>query len=198
MPIPPPAPPARLDAVREAACLAHTVPGVTLRLQCPAGDDVLVSYACLGADLDPCQLRAALMAIDSGRSEPELLWGFQVTVEVVAGLRPLGGGLYQRTQFGLTERWFVTTLEPDAVVAAVGECPLAAADQVHVVVKPDLDLGVHAVCVRIDDSAEAGHLDELATWVLGRVLVAELLAGLPRSIHETHSPRPRAETDDPA
>jgi hypothetical protein len=196
MPTRPPVPPARLDAVREAACLAHTVPGVTLRLQCPVGDDVLVSYACLGADLDPCQLRAALMAIANGRTEPELLWGFEVTVEVVAGLLPLGGGVYQRTQFGLTERWFVTTLEPDAVVAAVGECPLAAADQVHVVVKPDLDLGVHAVCVRSDDSAQAGLLDELASWVLGRVLVAELLAELPRSIHETHTPQPRAQAED--
>ncbi len=48
-------------SLREAACLAHTVPGVTLRLHCRSGAELLVSYSCLGADLDPCRLRATLV-----------------------------------------------------------------------------------------------------------------------------------------
>lgn len=163
--------------VREAACLAHSIPGVTLRLVCQGGEEVLVSYACLGADLDPCQLRAALMAElahparGSGRLARAVM-----RIEIVAGLCALGAGLYRRSggPDGSDERWFVTSLPPGSIPALLDDCPVASVAQFDVVVRPDPDLGLCAVGV----SGPAADLDEAAVWALGRIAVAELLRSL--------------------
>lgn len=157
-----------LSPLVELACLAHTVPGVTLRVWNAAGRDVLVSRGCLGADLDPCQLRAALLA---GH-------GAGITrVEVVGGVTPLGGGLYQRHHPGAAdERWFVTSLTPEEVIPVLADQD--GPDAVSVVIRPDPALGTCAVCVSAERGTPALALDEAAVRVVGAVLVGELLAPL--------------------
>ena len=168
----------RVEQLTAAACLAHAVPGVTLRLHCTSGAALLVSSTCLGADLDPCALRAALVQDGSRPVAPAV-----TSVEFVAGLTPIGGGLHQRT-VGAHERWFVTTLAPAAIVKALadGDGTRAGAEDafarygIHTIVRPDRALGVHAVGVRAGPEAPAAALDEAAVWALGRVAVTELLA----------------------
>lgn len=169
---------AQLDELRELACLAHTIPGVTLRVICQAGNELLVSYACLGADLDPCQLRAALLADDA--HTPGRLAAGITQIEIVAGVASLGGGLYQRTHPGAaSERWFVTTLATNAVQELVQGFPDTGG--LRAVIKPDPELGVNAVCVGADRDTSASVLDELAVAILGAVLVDELAASLAAS-----------------
>jgi hypothetical protein len=172
----------RHDDLRELTALAHTVPGVTLRLHCTSGNELLVSSTCLGADLDPCRLRATLLR-ERGRGH--LAAGID-RAELVAGLRPLGAGLYQRAG-AADERWFVTPLAPSTVVAAITDDAEDAADQpadeprhaaFHTIVKPDPELGLHTVCVSAGPDSAVAELDEAAVWALGRVLVAELTAQL--------------------
>lgn len=156
--------------LREAACLAHTVPGTTLRLRTIAGGrGMLVSRHCLGADLDPCALRAAVLARTGER-----LAGIVGEIELVAGVVHLGGGLYARTGAdGGDERWFLTHLAHPQVVAALQECPVREPEgvQLDVVVKPDPELGMCAVRL-----AGAGStLDAVSMWMLTACLVEELL-----------------------
>jgi len=164
-----------VTALSELACLAHTVPGVTLRLWSVGGQELLVSYACLGADLDPCRLRAALLAGHGVGVE---------RIEIVAGVAPLGGGVYQRTHPGAAaERWFVSSLDAGTLAAALAAC--RDVPGFRTVVKPDPELGVSAVCVVAEPGLSAGELDEVAVELLGTVLVEELL----------HQPLPTSHAD---
>lgn len=159
-----------IDRLREAACLAHTIPGTTLRLRPAAGRSLLVSRNCLGADLDPCRFRTAMLCRTG-----EHLAGTIVDIELVAGLVDLGGGLYRRRgDDGCEERWFVTSLPHDHVVALLADCPLATPDDLTVVVKPDLELGRCAVRLALPRPDIV--LDEVAMWTLSACLVEELLA----------------------
>lgn len=168
----------RLDPVREAACLAHVVPGVSLRLPLANGEHLLVSHVCLGADLDPCQLRVALIA-DRAHGLA-VLTDLIVGAEVASGLVYLGGGLYQRVHAGTAERWFTTTLPPHAVADTLlreVRCH-GTTDSCEVVVKPDEPLGLSAVCVRGVDDRAAPTLDDTALRALAACLVAELASEL--------------------
>lgn len=160
-----------IDRLREAACLAHTVPGTTLRLQADVGRSLLVSHHCLGADLDPCQFRAA-MSCRTG----EHLAATVTRIDLVAGLVDLGGGLYRRTgDHGVEERWFVTSLPHDHIVELLGACPVPAREShlLDVVIKPDHDLRMCAV--RLASPRPDIVLDEVAMSTLSSCLVAELL-----------------------
>lgn len=151
--------------LRELTCLTHAVPGVTVRLWTADGRDVLVSAACLGADLDPCRLRAAVLA---GRHV-----GIE-RIELVSGIAPLGGGLFQRDHPGAaSQRWFVSTLDAHRIATTAAACP--AADGCRTVIKPDPELGQCAVCVAADAAVPTAVLDEAALRVLAAVLVEELL-----------------------
>lgn len=167
-------------ALRLAACLAHTVPGVSLSLTCRHGGEVLVSYACLGAQLDPCQLRAGLLC--PGVPGVPRLADVVVRVDVANGLLDLGGGLYERSHPGAaSERWFVTSLDHEHVVDLLRTGPTDLPDDaMAVTVKPDVGLGVCAVCIRCDDRLNQDRLDEVALWALSTCMVAELLAELPQ------------------
>jgi len=166
-----------LGHVREAACLAHVVPGVSLRIPLTNGQHLFVSHVCLGADLDPCQLRSALIV--DRKHGLRLLSDTIVDAEIVSGLAHLGGGIYQRQVGSMThERWFTSTLRPDELVDALRQCPTEEAAAIDVVVKADADLGVSAVCVRCVDPAGAAGLDEVAVRVLATCLVAELVSDL--------------------
>lgn len=164
------------DRLHEAACLAHTVPGVSLRLTTVASDTILVSHGCLGATIDPCQLRTLLIAHDAGAAAAV---ASVLRTEIVGGVVHLGGGLFQRSDpDAADERWFVTSLGHDSIVAIVDRCPLAdesgAGFTVAVTVKPDLALGWCAVRVR-DERGDAAALDVVATWLLTACLVDELI-----------------------
>lgn len=160
-----------IDRLREAACLAHTVTGVTFRLHVEVGRALLVSRHCLGADLDPCQFRAA-MASRTG----EHLAGAVTDIELVAGLVHLGGGLYRRTgEGGRDERWFVTRLHHERIVQLLGDCPVPPpeSDLLDVVIKPDTELGLCAV--RLASHQPDLVLDHVAMWTLSSCVVDELL-----------------------
>src|SRR5688572_26869680 len=113
----------RHDELRGLTDLAHAVPGATLRLHCAAGAELLVSSACLGADLDACQLRATLL---QSSAAGRLAAGVD-RAEFVGGLRPLGMGMYERTS-PVGERWFVSALAPSLIVAAIEATIEAAID----------------------------------------------------------------------
>lgn len=161
-----------IERLREVACLAHTVPGTTMRLRAAAGSSLLVSRHCLGADLDPCQFRTAML----GRAGEQLAQTI-TDVDLVAGLVHIGGGLYGRRdeRTHRDERWFVSTLPHDRIVDVLGECPVPTPDVelLDAVIKPDTELGMCAV--RISSREPVTVLDEVAAWTLTRCLVDELL-----------------------
>jgi len=159
-----------IERLRDAACLAHTVPGVTLRLSDDTRE-LLVSASCLAAAFDPCRFRG--LVIGAGRL------GALATldrIEIVGGLVHLGGGIYQSSHPGSAgERWFISTLAHDQVVDLLTACPLDSADAHSVVIKPDRELGRCAVRVRGGDCSAAGQLDEIAMWAMTTCLVEELI-----------------------
>lgn len=162
--------------LRLAAVLAHSVPGVSLRLTSVDGDQLLVSSACLGAQLDPCRLRNVLVAPSTGERFAARI----SEIEIAAGAVHLGGDLYERAHPGCWgERWFVTMLEHAGVACLAGEASFGIPDDAIVVrLKPDAELGACAVCVECVDRTHLDRLDEVATWLLARCMVGELLAEL--------------------
>lgn len=166
----------RLALLREATCLAHSVPGVSLRLVMASGAQILVSHGCLGASLDPCRLRSVLLAqsADAATATRSVQH-----IEIVGGIVHVGGGLFQRST-AEAERWFVTSLPHEAIVAIVGRCPVDDATiggpSIAVSVKPDPALGLCAVRVRDERPDHDTTLDATATWLLAGCLVDELIA----------------------
>ncbi|MAT07028.1 MAG: hypothetical protein CL424_18495 [Acidimicrobiaceae bacterium] len=169
----------------ELACLAHAVPGVSLRLIASSGDELLVSASCLGAELDPCRLRAALATDRTGMR----IALTTERVEVVSGLVHVGGGLYQRTHpQGAGERWFVVASNPDRLVHLIASIHLdgPAADEVEVTVGPDSLLGLCAVRIRAASDAAVARLDDLAFTVLAACVVDEFVTSLTTGVSERH------------
>ena len=80
--------------LRMVTALGHGVSGVTLKLLCLHGEELVVAVNRLDAHLDPCQLRAAVLV----PSRPGVcrLVDTITAVEVHLGLQDLGGGLYRR------------------------------------------------------------------------------------------------------
>jgi hypothetical protein len=159
--------------LRLAAALAHTAPGVVLRLTCCNGERLTVGYARLDAQLTPCQLRTAL-AVAAAPGVPHLVDAV-VGVEVVGGLDHIGGGLYGRGS-GLAgnERWLVAAVDHDELIALFESAPFRFGDGAFAVtVAPDLQLDVTVVRIRAGSGSTA-ELDQLAFWTLSATLVREL------------------------
>lgn len=101
----------------------------------------------------------------------------------MAGLRPLGAGLYERHTAEADERWFVTTLAADRIAAALADGP----SRLDTVVTPDPGLGLQVVCLRpaadLTGRLAVNELDETAVWALAAVLIAELDAEPARVPH---------------
>lgn len=166
----------RLTRLREATCLAHTVPGVSLRLVMASGARILVSHSCLGATIDPCRLRSVLLAHSAA--------GDTATrsvrhIELVGGLVHLGAGLFQSSTDD-DERWFVTSLPDDAIIEIVRRRPADDAaiggPSIAVTVKPDPALGLCAVRIRDPRPDRESALDATAAWLVATCLVDELIA----------------------
>jgi hypothetical protein len=162
------------EHLRLGACLVHSVPGASAVAITHRGERLVVSPLRRTAALDPCQLRAGLVA--PHRPGVPHLGEVLARIDVVGGLLDIGGGLYQRSHpAGSDERWFVTPLAPDRVVELVGGCPVQLPDgAVDVRVCADTLLGAAAVCV----AAGPGfgyRLDEVAHWLHAACLVDELI-----------------------
>jgi hypothetical protein len=150
------------------------MPGAVGLVRTTGGDELLVAHHRIDAVLTPCQLRAGLL-------EPVALGAPHLSsvvdrVECTGGAVDLGAGLFQRSHPSVAdERWFSTSLSAEAVLALVATCPKEIEHpEVSVRISADVELGACAVCV----SASAGiglRLDEVAAWLHGQCLVAELI-----------------------
>lgn len=162
------------EQLRLGVCLLHSLPGAVGVVCTRSGERHLVAHHRMDAALTPCQLRAGLL-------EPVVpgaphLAAVVDTVECTGGAVDLGAGLFQRSHPAASdERWFATTLTADEVLGLVDQVP---ADLEHpdvsVRIAADVELGACTVCV----SAAAGvglRLDEIACWLHGQCLVAELI-----------------------
>lgn len=156
-----------------ATCFVHTVPRVAATIETFNGERFLVAEDRRDAILTPCQLRSALLhPITPG--VPHLSSVIR-SLEISSGVVDVGGGLYQRSHpSAADERWFVTTLPLERVLALAEQVPahLDHAD-VSVRVLADTELGACAVCLGAEPSVGL-RLDELACWLNASCLVDEL------------------------
>jgi hypothetical protein len=167
------APPLVMSQLRLATALAHTVPGVTLELVGRPGDVITVAYDRLDAALNPCHLRAGVLAES---------WVYRRLLDTISsvrvgrGLEHLGGGLYRR--FGVTsdERWFATWLDHESSSAVFDRCELdVPPETMNVTLRPDPALGVTAVRIAANDPALGFRLDEVGFWALAACMAEETI-----------------------
>jgi hypothetical protein len=168
-------------SLRMVIALAHVVPGVTLRIRCARGDELVVAANRLDADLDPCQLRAAVLV--PPRCGLSRLADTVVAVEVHLGLQDLGGGLYRRGGPEGEERWFATLLGSVALRELLDHCPVDVPDEsMTASLKVDDELGATAVCITANHPSASTHLDAVASWALGVCMVEELVCASRREL----------------
>lgn len=165
-----------LDRLRSIACLAHTLPGITLVATTQTAGRFVIGRNRLDALMSPCQLRAALVA--PIRPGVPSIHDTIVRCDVIGGAIDLGGGLYQPTHPGSTgERWFTTVLPFEVVIDAAERCPLDVPDDaLDVVVTPDPDLGTCAVRISATHPRPVPQIDEAAFWLLAACAVDELVS----------------------
>lgn len=166
------------EQIRIAAALAHAIPGVTLEVRCRSDvrDDerLLVAHHRLDAHLDPCQFRRVLLA-GSTTGLPAVAARID-RVELRCGVDDLGAGVYGRTGDDGPERWFATTLLPDAVNEVFDACDLDIAHEaIGARILPDSCLGVTVVCLTANDVWHRYRLDEVAAWSVAACMVEELV-----------------------
>ncbi len=160
--------------VREAAVLAHTVPGTELLLVTDRGE--LRVGRSPHHDLTPCELRqVVLAATDPGA--PECFRSVR-SVAVSGALRDIGGGMYELwpPDGSTVQRWFATSLHPGDIVELVEGCDLDVPDDaMDAGVATDAPLGISAVRVAASAPEHEGRLDEVSRWFLERCVVEELV-----------------------
>jgi hypothetical protein len=157
------------DALRRAVALAHRIEGAELLLRRTDGR-LLTSSRRPGADLDPCELRRALLlgACGAGPTLHEHLDG----LEVGGSLTARGGGVFEHHD--RAERWTSTVLSPDAARVLLAAHPgLAVHADADISLHGDPSLGV--TLVRMVDAGRV-TLDDLAVGVAAAVTVADLLS----------------------
>ena len=171
----------RHDQLRLATCLAHTAPGVTIELVCSNDERLIVAHHRLDAHFSPCELRTAMLADD--RHGVPRFSDVVVDATITAGLRHLGGGLYERRDEERDERWFATFLDHERVgdIFAGNDFDISD-DAMDVRLLPDRELGVTAVRVTCDE-AFSKRIDVVASWALAACMVDELLTDL----HPNHT-----------
>ncbi len=160
----------KIEQLRLAAALAHTVPDAVLKLTYADGTVLSVAFGA-GADLDPCSLRSLVETAEPGN---------RLTDQVVAigfggSLTSLGGGVYRRRGEQGRECLFATTLCPYAVQRALAACevPIPSA-RIDVSVRCDAALGVSVGVVRVPES-DLAYLEDVAMRAQAACLVEELV-----------------------
>jgi hypothetical protein len=161
--------------LRLVACLAHVVAGVTVELEFDDGERSVAAYQRLDADLDPCQLRCAVLELRS-LDRTRLVDALR-SIEIVGGIEHLGAGIYRRHHScGSEERWFLAELGHERLVELLAACPLDVPDDlVAVDVMADIELGVCAVRLAVGRADDAWRIDEIAMWGVTTCLVDELI-----------------------
>jgi hypothetical protein len=161
--------------LRLVSCLAHAVAGVTVELEFDDGERYVVAYQRLDADLDPFQLRCAVLGLRS-LDTPRLVGALR-SIEIVGGIEHLGAGIYRRHHpCGSEERWFLAELDHHRLVELLAACPLDVPDElVAVDVAADPELGVSAVRLAVERADHAWRIDEIAMWGVTACLVDELI-----------------------
>src|SRR4029079_3570753 len=160
--------------LRLITALGHGVPGVTVRLTCEHGAELVVAANRLDAHLDPCQLRAAVLV--PPRAGATRLVDTIVAVEVHLGLQDLGGGLYRRGGPDGEERWVAALLRSAALGDLLDDCPIDVPDEsMTASLKIDDELGATSVCITANHPSATAHLDAVAPRALGACMVEELL-----------------------
>lgn len=166
----------RLDDLRLAAALAHTVRGVTLEFSTDIGRDLVVAYHRLDAALDPCRLRHLVAA--TRRGEPAPLLERLTGVRVAHGAEDLGGGIFRSCHGEVEQRWIPTLVPHETVLEVLAACPIdPPGDALQVRVAVDTELAATTLCLTAAHRLWEWRLDELAVWAHGACLVAELTAG---------------------
>ena len=169
------------EMLRLIPALGHGVPGVTVRLTCEQGAELVVAANRLDAHLDPCQLRAAVLV--PPRAGATRLVDTIAAAEVHLGLQDLGGGLYRRGGPEGEERWFATLLGSAALGDLLDRCPVDVPDEsMTASVKPDEELGATVVCITANHPSASAHLDAVASWAIGVCMVEELLGASRREL----------------
>jgi hypothetical protein len=166
----------RLERLRIAAALAHTVPGVTLQVTwC---DDTTTLVSAHGNGLRPCELRHLVSG--AVRFRPGAFVGGMADVAVAGGLADLGSGVYATgCRQGVPVRWLSAFLHPQTVKEIAEDCPHAT-DQLEVSIHPDQDLGVTVVAIRTH-GGDMAALDLTAAWLNTELLVREAMQELTTS-----------------
>lgn len=171
--------PVTLETLRLAVGLAHAVPGVHLRLGCPAGERIVAPDP--HGDVTPCEMRRVVLASGHpGRDCSRHIDHLAVT----GGVRRSDGGVLRRD--GSTpEAWFATLLRPEGVATVVderGDGPLD--DQVVIRLRPDPGLGVTCVGVVAEPAAGVGGgraVEAVGAELWAACLVAEVIVGSRRT-----------------
>ena len=167
-------PGAGFDSVRLAVGLAHAVPDAEIRLAAPVGSDLSVSSN-PGADIDICRLQQ-LVASSTCASQPDVSRWIRIT-EIRGSIRHCGGGIYRTCSETDEQRWFATLLTPGEVIDILRrlESRERIAPGVDALLKPDLALGVTAVCLSVGDPAAGIDIDDAAEAAHSACMVSELL-----------------------
>ncbi len=173
-----------LERLRSAACLAHTVPGITLQVVTTT-DCFVVDRNRLDARMDPCRFRMSLIAPHRPCFPP--IKAVIRRCDVLDGAVDLGGGLYLPSlPLSADERWFTTSLGCDQVCAIAETCASDLRDDAFdVVVKPDSDLGVCAVRCSPSRPGPCPQLDEAAFQLLSACVAAEVMAAASSTMRRT-------------
>ncbi len=163
----------RLERLRLAGTLAHSVHGAELRLRTDRDEVIVVSHH-PAADLDPCALRQviAASACPGNTDYSERV----VDIDVGGALTDLGGGIHATISAGRAQRWIVTPLQPDRLAQLLGAFDLRDVDDevMHVSVKPDSILDVTSLVLTSNDARFDHAIDEVAVRSAAMCFVEEL------------------------
>ena len=128
-----------------------------------------------GAELTPCDVRAALLVRDCP-TWPSVTARIVDVVVRAPDLVDLGGGLYGRTcSHGSAQRWFATFLAPASVSRILDECPLDMPELLEASLRPDVELGVVVAVLSSDEPAMTAVLDDASRWASASCYTQELL-----------------------
>lgn len=172
----------RLEQLRLAAALGHTVPAAELRLHTDCGEEIIVSHH-PSADISPCAFRR-VVAASVCPNQPDLAYKV-VAISIGGALVDLGGGVLSSRCVADEQRWVASLLTPQRISDLLDGVGLdkVPPDALHACLKPDSDLGVTIVAVTANDVRYHHLLDEIAAQVAAACFVEELCCAAASASH---------------
>ena len=162
------------DSVRRASALIHGVDGAVLRLKDGHGREVSIGRH-PSADVDPCRWRRFVAA---DHHHPPAV-AETVVSQINGRLEDRGAVFADRRD--VRARWFVSSLCPGSVAWALRGVDLEGKfdeDNITATLRPDLELGLTIVGIKIDGPFSPGCIDHFGQGALAACLVGELKASL--------------------